>query len=60
MNVANRTFVNRRARDVIMQEMRCRIDRGDMNCEIKETIQVSSFYIGVQMSFLRRKMLNIP
>ncbi|KAN0080453.1 OHCU decarboxylase domain containing protein [Elaphomyces granulatus] len=33
------TFVNRRARDAIMQEMRCRIDRGDMNCEINETIQ---------------------
>lgn len=35
-----RTFVNGRSRDVIMQEMRQRIDRGDVDREVKEIIQV--------------------
>ncbi|KAK2871975.1 hypothetical protein FQN49_002652 [Arthroderma sp. PD_2] len=34
-------FVNGRGRDVIMQNMRERIQRGDVNLEIQETIQVS-------------------
>lgn len=34
------TFVNGRSREVIMVEMRQRIDRGDMEQEIAETIQV--------------------
>lgn len=34
------TFVNGRTRDVIMVEMRRRIDRGDIEREIAETIQV--------------------
>ncbi|KAJ5177832.1 uncharacterized protein N7500_000531 [Penicillium coprophilum] len=33
------TFVNGRSRDVIMVEMRQRIDRGDVEKEIDETIQ---------------------
>lgn len=36
-----RTFVNGRNRDVIMEEMRQRIDRGDKSREIEENIQVS-------------------
>ena len=36
----SRTFVNGRSRDVIMVEMRQRIDRGDAEKEIEETIQV--------------------
>jgi 2-oxo-4-hydroxy-4-carboxy--5-ureidoimidazoline (OHCU) decarboxylase len=36
-----RTFVNGRSRDVIMEEMRARIDRGDGDREVEETIQVS-------------------
>lgn len=35
------TFVNGRTREVIMEEMRQRIDRGDTEREIGETIQVS-------------------
>lgn len=35
------TFVNGRSRDVIMEEMRRRIDRGDQDREVEETIQVS-------------------
>lgn len=38
--LCNRTFVNGRNRDVIMQEMRQRIDRGDTDREIEEIIQV--------------------
>lgn len=34
------TFVNGRSRDVIMVEMRQRIDRADAEKEIEETIQV--------------------
>lgn len=37
----NRTFVNKRSRDVIMEEMRKRIDRGDSDKEVEEIIQVS-------------------
>lgn len=37
------TFVNGRTRDIIMVEMRQRIDRGDMEREIAETIQVFSY-----------------
>lgn len=37
------TFVNGRSREVIMVEMRQRIDRGDMEREIGETIQVFFF-----------------
>lgn len=37
------TFVNGRSREVIMVEMRQRIDRGDMEREIGETIQVCGF-----------------
>lgn len=33
------TFVNGRSRDVIMEEMRRRIDRGDTEREVEETIQ---------------------
>ncbi|KAL2800437.1 Oxo-4-hydroxy-4-carboxy-5-ureidoimidazoline decarboxylase [Aspergillus keveii] len=33
------TFVNGRSRDVIMEEMRARIDRGDGDREVEETIQ---------------------
>ncbi|KAL4920426.1 Oxo-4-hydroxy-4-carboxy-5-ureidoimidazoline decarboxylase [Aspergillus aurantiobrunneus] len=33
------TFVNGRGRDVIMEEMRARIDRGDVEREIEEIIQ---------------------
>lgn len=33
------TFVNGRNRDIIMQEMRQRINRGDTDCEIEEIIQ---------------------
>ncbi|OJJ95689.1 hypothetical protein ASPACDRAFT_1875833 [Aspergillus aculeatus ATCC 16872] len=33
------TFVNGRDRDVIMEEMRKRIDRGDAEAEVEETIQ---------------------
>lgn len=40
----NRTFVNKRSRDVIMEEMRQRIDRGDSEKEIEEVIQVSHLY----------------
>jgi len=36
------SFVNGRSRDVIMVEMRQRIDRGDIDREIEETIQVYS------------------
>lgn len=36
----SRTFVNGRSRDVIMVEMRQRIERGDQQREIEETIQV--------------------
>ncbi|KMU89202.1 hypothetical protein CIHG_07136 [Coccidioides immitis H538.4] len=35
------TFVNGRGRDMIMEEMRRRIERGDIELEILETIQVS-------------------
>lgn len=38
----DRTFVDGRTREVIMEEMRRRIDRGDAEREIEETIQVSS------------------
>ena len=34
------TFVNGRSRDIIMQEMRLRIDRGDTEREVEEIIQV--------------------
>jgi hypothetical protein len=34
------SFVNGRTRDVIMVEMRQRIDRGDIDREIAETVQV--------------------
>ena len=33
-------FVNGRARPVIMEDMRARIDRGDIKAERKEAIQV--------------------
>lgn len=36
-----RVFVNGRGRDVIMEDMRRRIDRGDVEREKEETIQVS-------------------
>lgn len=39
------TFVNGRSREVIMVEMRQRIDRGDMEREIGETIQVIFFLV---------------
>ncbi|KAL2864728.1 2-oxo-4-hydroxy-4-carboxy-5-ureidoimidazoline decarboxylase [Aspergillus lucknowensis] len=35
------TFVNGRSRDVIIEEMRARIDRGDSDREVEEIIQVS-------------------
>lgn len=35
-----RVFVNGRGRDVIMEDMRRRIDRGDIEREKEETIQV--------------------
>lgn len=35
------SFVNGRSRDVIMTEMRQRIDRGNQEKEVEETIQVS-------------------
>jgi len=35
------SFVNGRSRDVIMVEMRQRIDRGNQEKEVEETIQVS-------------------
>ena len=35
-----RVFVNGRGRSVIMQDMRRRIERGDINLEIEETIKV--------------------
>lgn len=38
------TFVNGRNRDVIMVEMRERIDRANAEKEIEETIQVMSSY----------------
>jgi 2-oxo-4-hydroxy-4-carboxy--5-ureidoimidazoline (OHCU) decarboxylase len=38
--VNHRTFVNGRSRDVIMEEMRQRIDRADKEKEITEAIQV--------------------
>lgn len=41
----NRTFVNNRSRDVIMEEMRQRIDRGDFEKETEEVIQVSHLNI---------------
>jgi len=34
-----RVFVNGRGRDVIMQDIRRRIERGDINLEIEETIK---------------------
>lgn len=37
-----RTFVNGRGRDVIMVEMRQRIDRGDYEREVQEAIQVGT------------------
>lgn len=37
---SHRTFVNGRSREAIMEEMRRRIDRGDKEREIEETIQV--------------------
>jgi hypothetical protein len=36
----NRVFVNGRERPVIMQNMRERIERGDLDAERKEAIQV--------------------
>lgn len=36
----SRSFVNGRSRDVIMVEMRERIERGDQDKEVEETIQV--------------------
>lgn len=38
--VSHRTFVNGRGRDVIMQDMRRRIDRGDFDKEVEYNIQV--------------------
>ncbi|KAI1908442.1 hypothetical protein LOZ61_005578 [Ophidiomyces ophidiicola] len=38
------TFVNGRARDVIMEDIRRRIDRGDSELEILETIQEAKFF----------------
>jgi hypothetical protein len=38
------TFVNGRSRDVIMVEMRQRIDRANTEKEIEETIQVMLSY----------------
>lgn len=35
-------FVNGREREVIMQDMRRRIDRGDLQAEIKEAVEVSA------------------
>lgn len=40
MPTADRVFVNGRGRDVIMQDMRRRIDRGDIEKEKEEIIQV--------------------
>jgi hypothetical protein len=37
-----RTFVNGRSREVIMVEMRQRIDRGDYEREVQEAIQVGT------------------
>ena len=47
------TFVNGRSREVIMEEMRNRIDRGDVDKEIEETIQVDL----TLMSLSRRRWL---
>lgn len=41
--MVGRTFVNGRNREVIMDEMRMRIDRGDAEQEIIETIKVCLF-----------------
>jgi hypothetical protein len=38
------TFVNGRSRDLIMVEMRQRIDRSNVEREIEETIQVKSCF----------------
>lgn len=40
-----RVFVNGRGRDVIMEDMRRRIDRGDIEREKEETIQVCFLFI---------------
>lgn len=42
-------FVNGRGRDVIMQDMRRRIDRGDFAAEEKEAINVSTFVPGLHL-----------
>lgn len=40
MPITVRTFVNGRARDVIMVDMRRRIDRADFNQEVQDNIEV--------------------
>lgn len=54
-NPSSRTFVNGRSRDVIMEEMRQRIGRGDKDREVEETIQVC-------LRYYRRKscLLTVP
>lgn len=47
----NRTFVNNRSRDVIMEEMRQRIDRGDFEKETEEVVQVSHLNIDFQTAW---------
>ncbi|KAJ5747482.1 uncharacterized protein N7511_009178 [Penicillium nucicola] len=44
------TFVNGRSRDVIMVEMRQRIDRGDAEREIEETIQMDTDHPALPIS----------
>jgi hypothetical protein len=41
----NRVFVNGRERPVIMQNMRERIERGDLDAERKEAIQVRFLHL---------------
>lgn len=45
------SFVNGRSRDVIMTEMRQRIDRGNQEKEVEETIQVG---FGIDISLNTR------
>lgn len=45
-------FVNGKGRDVIMQDMRRRIDRGDFAAEEKEAINVSPFFAGAHSCLL--------
>jgi hypothetical protein len=52
VNSTSSVFVNARPRSVIMQDMRRRIDRGDLDAERKEAIQVC---VGIYFCLRRGK-----